>query len=558
MKKLIELKRQAQIEIEGQQSGNPRISILTGGCDAAAGSLALTERFATETANREITARIVAAGSLGWRQVEPLVAIDSPGNPRIFYPNVTPELVSELVATLVDCSPRLDLALATDAPGGLAGVPELSSLPFFATQRRVALRNVGTIDPEDLNDALAHDAYAGLERALAMSPEALIAEIQRTGLRTRGSGAQVAHSWRLCRETDAGQHFLIADAAYGFEQSGPYDLLLEGDPHALLEGILIAAYASGANRAYLCIDPESNLAMRRAQLALEQSYSAGLAGDDILGSGFCCQIEICAVPRRLAAAEDTILISALAGRRPQARACPPAPESEGLFAKPTVVQDVESLALLAPILTRDADACGEFRETRIVQLGGALIRTGFVEVPVGTPLSKIVEIAGGPLGSGLKAVQIGGPAGGWIPAANLDIALTADEMLKAGCTLGSASIFAATGETCAVDLARQAAVAAHSASCGKCSLGREGTRQMMDILTDLARGRGARSDLDLLLDIGDAMKAGSLCANGRNAPDAVLTTLQYFRSEFSAHVEAKHCPAHVCTGSETGSARMSR
>ena len=336
--------------------------------------------------------------------------------------------------------------------------------------------------------------------------------------------------------------------------SAASEFLLEADPHSVLEGLLIAAYAVGADQAYLCVDPGHSVALRRAAIALRQMRDYQLVGENILGSNFSCQIEIREAPRGLAGGEETILISALEGRQPHARLRPPHPETEGLFLRPTAVDDVESLALVAAILQKDAAwfrslGTNECPGTKIVALNGAFERSGFAEVPMGTPLRQIaMEIGGGaPSGSELKAVQIGGLAGGWLTAAELDLALDYEQMVSAGCILGSGSLQAADTAACAVDLARQALVAAHSGSCGKCTFGREGTRQLRDILTDLANGRGALSDLDLILDLSDGMKAGSLCANGRNAPDAVLTALHRFRGEFESHATGKHCSANVCT-----------
>jgi NADH-quinone oxidoreductase subunit F len=561
MKALIEMRQRAQAELDRLRSGKTCVYIDTGICGSSAGSLPIFEQFSADVARQKIGVQIVQAGSLGWRDVEPLIAVAKPGQPKIYYRNVTPALATELIASvIVGGNVRPDLALAVDGSDDLDGIPPLASLPFFATQQRISLRNAGYVDPEDLNDALVNGAYAGgytgLARALAMPPESVIDEIERAGLRGRnGAGAALADRWRCCRQAGEGKRYVIGNASPGLETSGAAagKFLLESDPHSVLEGMLIAAYAVGADQAYLCIDPDHGVAMRRAAIALEQMRDHQLVGESILDSKFNCQIEIREAPRGLAGGEETILISALEGRQPHARIRPPHPETEGLFSRPTAVDDVESLTLVAAILQKDTDwfrslGTKECPGTKIVALNGAFERSGFVEVPMGTLLRQIaMEIGGGARsGSELKAVQIGGPAGGWLTAAELDIALDYEQMVNAGCTLGSGSLLAADTTACAVDLARQALVAAHRGSCGKCTFGREGTRQLRDILTDLAKGRGTLSDLDLMLDLSDGMKAGSLCANGRNAPDAVLTTLRRFRSEFEAHAIGKHCPANVC------------
>ena len=543
MTTLNELRQRAQADVESRRT--TWISITTGTQGAAAGATAVAEAIAAEIARRGIDARVTAAGPLGWREAEPMVAIQKPGGPRVYYANVTPALAAELVAGLAEGTENLDLAVAADE--ATAELPALKSLPFFASQQRTALRNVGAIDPEDLNDALAHGAYAGLEQALKLDPEAVIEAVEGAGLRARGTNAPVAQSWRDCRFAATGQRTVVADAAWGYEQSGPYEMLLEGDPHAVLEGILIAAYAAGAERALICIDPGSSAALRRTSLALEAIRAAGIVGDGILRTDFRCEIEIGEVPRRLAAGEETILLSALEGRKPaQARVRPPAPEREGLNGKPATVADVEALAIV-PVIFREGGA-ERLSETRIVQLAGSLKRTGCVELPVRISLKQIVdEIAGGPKdGLGLKALQIGGPSGGWIPANELDVALDREELSKAGCTWIPGALFAAAGNACAVELARQSSAAGHKGVCGKCTFGREGTRQLQDVLADLTKGRGQTSDIGLLEEIAGVMKDGAMCANGRNATEAVLTTLKHFRSEYEAHVNDKRCPAGVC------------
>ena len=554
MTTLTEMRKRAHAELERLRGGKTCIYIDTGVCGSSAGSLPVFAQFIAEVAEHKIDVQIIQAGSLGWREVEPLVAIAKPGQPRIYFANVTPELASEILSSVVvGDNPRVDLALAAEGAEGFRGLPPLAGLPFFAAQQRVSLRNAGYIDPEDLNDALVNNAYAGLARALAMPPESVIEELERSGVRN-GAGALFAGKWRSCRQAGEGQRYVIGNASPGLETSGAAagEFLLEADPHSVLEGILIAAYAVGSDQAYLCVDPDHGVALRRAAIALKQMRERQLVGENILGSNFSCQIEIREAPRGLANGEETILINALEGLEPHARARPSHPEMEGLFSKPTIVDDVESLALVSAIFEKDTDwfrslGTKESPGTRIVALNGAFERSGFAEVPMGTPLRQIVmEIGGGaPSGSELKAVQIGGLAGGWLAAADLEIALDYEQLVNAGCTLGSGSLRAADTAACAVDLARQALVAAHSGSCGKCTFGREGTRQLRDILTDLANGRGSASDLDLLLDLSDGMKAGSLCANGKNAPDAVLTTLRRFRGEYEAHAK-RSCPANIC------------
>ena len=551
---LIEVQQKAQAEIDSLRKCKTCIYIDTGALGKAAGSNPVFEQLVADIAKRKVNAQVVQTGSLGWRSVEPVVAVTKPGQPRIYYGNVTPALASELIENVAaDETPRADLAFATDAPEGFSGIPALSSLPFFAAQKRVSLRNAGKIDAESISDALANGAYEGLAKALALTPEAVIGEIENAKLRGRGgAGFPTASKWSASNQAKADQKYVICNAAQGLETGGKDEVLLESDPHAVLEGLLIAAYAVGATKAIVAINPNFVTARQRVETALEQMKNATLNGEKILGSEFSCAIEVREAPSGLVGGEETILINALEGRQARASVRPPYPEVEGFNKKPTSVDNVESLVLAAAILR---DGVEKFRAlgtaaspgTKLVNLTGKLTRTGVVEVPLGTPIAQLVtEIAGG-VAAELKAVQVGGPTGGFLPVADFATALDYETLAEAGCALGSGTLTAAGSGACIVDLARKAAGVANKASCGKCTFGREGSRQLKDVLTDMSKGRSATSDIDLLLSVSDGMKAGSLCANGKNAPDAVITALRYFRPEVEAHLSgSKQCPARVC------------
>jgi NADH:ubiquinone oxidoreductase subunit F (NADH-binding) len=554
---LLEARERAQAEWKRlQNGGRVRVYLDTGSYGRSAGSLPVYERFASDFASRNIAAQIIPVGTLGCREIEPLAGIAKPGWPRIYYPNLTVALASELVAScIVGNDPRPDLALGTDASNGFAGIPPLASLPPFRSQVRVALRHCGQIDPEDIHHYLANGGYGGFTQALTMPPEELLDAIEQAGLRGRGgAGFPAAQKWRVCRHAESSPKYVICNAAEGAPEACKDEVLLEGDPHAVLEGLLIAAYAVGASRGYIYINPDCRVAIRRLGVALEQMKTLQLLGENILSSNFSFALEVREANRGFAGGEETVLLSSLEGRLPRAYARPPYPATAGLRSRPTLVHNVETLAHVSAILQKGVAwyrALGTRKcpGTKLVTLSGRLQRSGVAEVPMGTPLRQIVtEIAGGALpGDELKAVQVGGPTGGWVPADQLDIALDFEELRGAGCVMGNGSIVAADTHACAVDLARRAASFAHSESCGKCTFGREGTRQLRDVLTDVATGQGAPADLQLLLTLGDGMKAGSLCAHGRTAPDAVLTTLQHFRPEYEAHVSLKRCPAGVCS-----------
>lgn len=551
---LIEVQQKAQAEIESLRKSKTCIYVDTGVLGKAAGSDSVFKQLITDVTSGKVNAEVVQSGSLGYGSAEPVVAIARPGQPRIYYGNVTPALATELIKSVAEGdNPRADLAFAVDAPEGFKGIPALSSLPFFAIQTRVSLRNAGKIDAESINEALANGAYEGLAKALTMTPEAVIGEIENAKLRGRGgAGFPTAGKWRTCNQAQADQKYVICNAAQGLETAGKDEVLLDSDPHAVLEGLLIAAYAVGATKAIVAINPDFTIARQRVEVALEQMKTATLNGEKILGSDFSCAIEVREAPRGLAGGEETILINALQGRQARASVRPPYPEVEGFNKKPTSVDNVESLMLAAAILRDGAEKFGAVGSatspgTKLVKLAGKLARTGVVEVPMGTPIAKLVtEIAGG-VAAELKLIQVGGPTGGFLPATDLETALDFEALAEAGCALGSGTLTAAESGACVVDLARKAAGVANKASCGKCTFGREGSRQLKDVLTDISKGRSAASDIDLLLNIGDGMKVGSLCANGKNAPDAVITALRYFRPEVEAHLSgSKQCPARVC------------
>jgi len=549
MKKMFgKLRQQAQAELERKRDGRICIWVDTGSSGAARGATEVVEELRSECGRHRIGADILAATSLGWNEVEPVVAISVPGNPIAYYGNVTVAVADELAESLpLGGVPRPELALAVDVKQGCAGLPWLGGLPFFAGQHRDLLRTAGTSDPEDVNDALARGAYVGLLHALSLSTEEVIALIEHSSLRLRHSGQSAAVKWKACHASVSESRYVVAYCAGGTGSFGAQEFLLENGPHAVLEGLLIAAYASGARHAILCVDGNASVALRRCRLALDAIHSIGLAGESILGSEFGCQIEIRQVSSELCRAEDTILLSALEGRQPQTRVRPPHPETEGVFGLPTVVQDVESLAAVAAIFQVSPSEAIGCTNTTIVRISGALNRTGFVEVPFGTPLRTIVEqIAGGAKsGTQLKALQVGSATGGWLPAADLDLTLDGEALQEAGYSLGAGALTAVDTGACAVTLAHQAASKAHEWSCCKCSFGREGTRQLMDVLRDLMDGRGKAGDIELLLALGDAMQAGSLCDNGRQASEAVLSTIRHFRSEYDAHVKGGVCLAHL-------------
>ncbi|MEW6424513.1 MAG: NADH-ubiquinone oxidoreductase-F iron-sulfur binding region domain-containing protein [Bacillota bacterium] len=531
-----QLKNRALAEQDAlKNSPAPRIYVNTAACGRAAGALSVLSRIRSELAQKKIAACVVETGCLGFCHLDPLVAVEKPGRPRVFYGRVTPDTAASIIAGyLVGDDPRPDLACFTFGEAKIDGVPSLFELPAWALQARVALRNCGLIDPGSIAGYIAVGGYAGLAKVLAMTLEEAIAEIAVSGLsEPAGAGLPAGEKWRACRRAPGPKHLVLNALT-------PEDLfLIEGDPHAVLEGVLIAAYACGAERGFACV-AENPFAAAKLKAAAKQLAKVGLLGDGILGSGFRFHLEIVEVPAALVLNEETALWRALQGERPM-----PSPAGE----LPAVVQRAETLAAVSAVFQKGAAWYAGFGPkdnpgTKVLVLAGRVARPGVAEFPLGTPLGEIVSGFGGGAGEGrsLKAVLAGGPLGNWLPASALDLPLGTEVLPSGGC----GEITVATEEDCLVDLTRHILAHTHAESCGRCVLCREGTGQLHEILAEITEGKGKPDDPDLLADLGAGVKAGSLCSLGQNAPNPVLSALAHFRSEFEAHIKRKRCPARVC------------
>ena len=519
--------------------------------------------MAVEAAIREaiaahrITADIVRVGCLGLCYAEPLVDIIKPGFPRIHYGGLDPEQAARLVTEyLTGDNPCPELALGTSGDGAVAGIPRLEELPVLKAQVRITLRNCGLIDPGNLDHYLARGGYRGLERALAMGPEAVIEEIKRSGLRGRGgAGFPTGLKWQFCRKASGNLKYLICNADEGDPGAFMDRSLLEGDPHAVLEGMLIGAYAIGASEGYIYIRAEYPLAIERLQTALRQLEENGLIGDDILGSGFGFHLKIKEGAGAFVCGEETALIASIEGKRGMPRSRPPFPANSGLWGRPTNINNVETWASVSAIMERGADWFAGYgteksRGTKTFALAGKINRTGLIEVPFGITLEEIIyDIGGGiPDGKQLKAVQTGGPSGGCLPAGLIKLAVDYESLAEAGSIVGSGGMIVLDEDNCMVDTARFFLSFTCAESCGKCVPCRLGTRQMLDILEKITRGDGEPADIELLSSLSRNIKRGSLCALGGTATNPVITTLRYFREEYEAHVNDKKCQARVCRG----------
>jgi NADH-quinone oxidoreductase subunit F len=551
-----EIKSQAVLQWKAmQQSENARILIGMGTCGRAAGAEDVLAALNQKLAEQHIQAEILQVGCIGLCYAEPLIELVKPGKPSILYGNLTPELVSEIIADYqIADNPRPDLALGTRGEGTLEGIPNLFDLPVLKPQVRISLRNCGNIDPENINHYIANGGYEGLAKALRMKPQEVIDEIKKSGLRGRGgAGFASGIKWQFCHDAPGDIKYVICNADEGDPGAFMDRALLEGDPHAVLEGILIGAYAIGASEGYIYIRAEYPLAIQRLRIAIKQMEEYGLIGDDIMGSGFRFHIKIKEGAGAFVCGEETAMMASIEGRRGMPRSRPPFPAQSGLWGKPTNINNVETWSNVSAILQRGAEWYASYgteksKGTKNFSLAGNVVRTGLIEVPMGISLREIVyEIGGGiPENKRLKAVQTGGPSGGFIPEGLIDLPVDYESLTQAGSIMGSGGMVVIDEDTCMVDITKFFLTFTQAESCGKCIPCRWGTKQMLDILEDISNGRGRPGDIELLQELAESVKDGSLCGLGQTAPNPVLTSIRYFRDEYEEHIVEKRCSAMQC------------
>ena len=526
-----------------------------GTCGCNAGATAVLERIRADIAQDGINAAVVETGCMGWCDREPLVLVSRQNSPTVLYGNVTPDSAAQLLAShVVNGKVQAASALCVLGDTGIDAIPAMKDLPLFSKQIRLVMENCGRIDPCDIGHALATGGYSGLVKALDQSPEALIDAIAGAQLRGRGgAGYPVAEKWKACRNADSAQKHIICNAAEGDPAAVKDRCLLESDPHLVLEGILIAAHATGATKATVFLNPEYTRAAEILQCAIDQMKEKSLLGSAILGADAALEIALYTGQGQFVCGEESALINVLSGGPARSKARPPYPAASGLNGDPTLVGNVETFAHVAVLLRNGfgkntAVGTTDSPGTKLVTLAAGCACTGVVEVPTDMTLRVLSqEVAGGmPDGKQVKAVQFGGPTGAWIAAADLDIPICFEALSANGTHMGSGTLTQADTGCCAVDLAKTALAFIHLESCGKCVFGREGTRQLHDILTDLTNGNGRAKDLELLTELGETMQMGALCGLGKSAPNPVLSTLKAFRSEYDAHLKNNTCPAQVC------------
>lgn len=538
-----------------EESEQPRILVGAATCGRSAGALQVLDALGAELEAHGADVSVTQVGCLGLCYLEPLVDILKPGRPRICYGPVTPDKVPELVRDcVIGNDVRPDLALGTFGAAPLAGIPRLFDLPMLKPQLRVILRNCGTIDPENIDHYIAHGGYAGFARALSMSPEAILREVENAGLRGRGgAGFPTAVKWRFCQKAPGQEKYLVCNADEGDPGAFMNRSVLEGDPHSVLEGVVIAARTVGATQGYVYCRAEYPLALHRLRIALSSMRDYGLLGKNILGSGFDFDIAIKEGAGAFVCGEETALMASIEGKRGMPRPRPPFPAQSGIWGKPTNINNVETLAAVSAILQNSAEWYAQYgtdksRGTKTFALAGKIHRTGLIEVPLGITLRQIIYDIGGGIAEGreFKAVQTGGPSGGCLSDEHLDLPVDYETLTQAGSIMGSGGIIVADEDTCIVDFARFFLRFTQAESCGKCPPCRIGTRQMLGLLDRITCGQGTISDLDKLRELAQTARDASLCALGGTAPNPVLTTLRYFYDEYRQHIEQTRCPALMC------------
>ncbi len=528
------------------------------GCTSS-GSKSIQAAFDSALAAQGLTdeVKIVQTGCFGLCALGPVVIVHPDGT---FYSMVKPEDVEEIVSEHLLKGRVVERLVYNDTGAAAEVTPEHASLndtAFYKAQKRVALRNCGVINPENIDEYIAMDGYAALGKALTeMTPDQVIETVLASGLRGRGgAGFPTGKKWELARNLvkDADQKFVACNADEGDPGAFMDRSVLEGDPHALIEAMAIAAYAIGANKGFVYVRAEYPIAVSRLGIAIGQAREYGLLGKNIFGTGFDFDMEIRLGAGAFVCGEETALMTSIEGNRGEPRPRPPFPAVKGLFGKPTVLNNVETYANIPQIILKGADwfasmGTEKSKGTKVFALGGNIKNTGLVEVPMGTTLRQIVEEIGGgiPGGKKFKAAQTGGPSGGCIPAEHLDIPIDYDNLLAIGSMMGSGGLIVMDEDSCMVDIAKFFLEFTVDESCGKCTPCRVGTQRLLEMLDKIIEGKATLEDLDKMEELCYYIKKNALCGLGQTAPNPVLSTLRFFRDEYIAHIVDKKCPAGVC------------
>ncbi|MBA7664184.1 Ion-translocating oxidoreductase complex subunit C [subsurface metagenome] len=551
---------------------NIRVTVGMATCGISTGADSVFNYLLKTTKNSNGRFLVVPVGCIGFCQKEPLVDILIPGLPRVTFSNMNEDRLKKIFDDLSKNKINSSLAvwrydeddflifnkkrrLFDEAvPDNIKSVKLYNEIPFFKKQLKIALRNCGYINPEDIEEYIARGGYYSLYRVLTeMTSQEVIEEVKKSGLRGRGgAGFPTGMKWEICRNAKGNTKYIICNADEGDPGAYMDRSILEGDPHAVIEGMLIGAYAIGASEAYIYVRTEYPLAIERFNKAIKKAEEHGLLGENIFGKGFNFKINISEGAGAFVCGEETSLIASIEGRPPEPRLRPPFPAESGIWEKPTNINNVETWANIPVIIARGGDWFAKIgteksKGTKVFSLVGKIENTGLIEVPMGIRLEEILEIGGGiPEEGTFKAIQTGGPSGGCLPRQLLNLPVDYEKLAEAGSIMGSGGMIVMDERTCMVDIAKYFLEFLKDESCGKCVSCREGTEQMYEIVKRITEGKGEDNDIALLENLGQVVQTASMCGLGQTAANPVLSTIKYFRDEYDAHIKEKRCPALVC------------
>lgn len=535
----------------------PRIVVGLGTCGIAAGGNKVMKAIQDEVANRKLDVDVDFTSCIGMCFAEPAVEIAMPGTPSVVYGGIYPDKVAQLIeGHVIGKKPVTEMAAIqiTGDATPFDGIPVMEKSGYYAKQVRSVTSRLGRTNPESIGDYIATGGYAAIDKAISMDRQAIIDEIKKSGLRGRGGGGfPTGNKWQFVHDAVGDKKYIVCNADEGDPGAFMDRSVLEGDPHAVLEGMMVAGYAIGADEGVIYCRAEYPLAIKRLNLAIEEAEKMGLMGDNILGSGFNFTVRIKAGAGAFVCGEETALLNSIEGQRGMPRVRPPFPAHKGLWQKPTCLNNVETFANIPFIIRNGGEwyaAMGteKSKGSKVFCLTGKINHTGLCEVPMGITMGEILnDIAGGILGGKkFKAVQSGGPSGGCLPTEQLGLPIDYDSLISAGAMMGSGGLVFMDETTCMVDVAKFFLNFTQLESCGKCTPCREGTKRLLETLIRITEGAGTAEDIPNLERLAKVIKSSALCALGQTAPNPVLTTLRYFRDEYEAHINDKKCPAGVC------------
>jgi NADH-quinone oxidoreductase subunit F len=530
-----------------------KIKIPLGSCTIAAGANEVLQSINATVKAMNLEAEITPVGCFGLDFIDPWIELSKKDYPSAIYANVTPDTVEQILLEYLDRDFSSAYAFRFGRVEGV-NVPALNDLEVWKHQVRWISGKCGIINPESIDEYVAVGGYHGLRKCLNRAPEETIEDLKKANLRGRGGAGFPTHiKWNICKDQKSDVKYVIANCDEGDPGAFMNRLLAESDPHRILEGLIIAGHTIGAHKGFIFVRAEKPLAAKRLLKAAEDAREKGYLGGNILGTGFCFDIDVFLSAGAFVCGEETAMIAAIQGQRANPIQRPPFPAVKGLWGMPTIINNVETLAHVATIMSEGWEkfaALGteKSKGTKMYCVTGAVKRTGAYEVPVGTPIKTLIyDLAGGPpKGKFIKAVQLGGPSGGCVPANMFDLPMDYDSLQSAGAIMGSGGMVVLDNSNCMVDMARYFVSFTTAESCGKCSVGRIGTRLMHETLKRITHGQGTDDDIELLKETSDVMQKACLCALGRTASNPILTTLRYFEKEYSEHINEKKCEALVC------------